>query len=55
MLKNSAEVAETINACARIVEEYADEHRSLWAVIAALRSCEDWVCSESGEEGTRPC
>jgi len=43
MLNNSAEVTETISACAQIVEQYADTIPELWAVVAALRSCEDWM------------
>lgn len=46
MLNNPAEVTETISACARIVEECADEQTVLWAVVASLRSCEDWMCAE---------
>ena len=43
MLNNSAEVTETISACAQIVEQHADTTPELWAVVAALRSCEDWL------------
>lgn len=43
MLNNVAEVTETISACVKIIEQYVDEYAELWAVIAALRSCEDWL------------
>ncbi len=46
MLNNIAETTETISACAKIVEECADEQPVLWAVVAALRSCEEWMESE---------
>lgn len=46
MLNNISEVTETISACAKIVEQYADDHPELWAVIAALRSCEEWLDEE---------
>lgn len=43
MLNNPAEAIETISGCAKIIEGYADDHPELWAVVAALRSCEDWM------------
>lgn len=46
MLNNAAEAIETISACARIIEHHADTTPELWAVVAALRSCEDWVLAQ---------
>lgn len=43
MLNNAAEVTETISACTHIVEQCADEQPELWVVVAALRSCEEWM------------
>lgn len=47
MLNSLSEVVETIDACATIVEQVADDHRELWAVIAALRSCEEYLDAQS--------
>ena len=43
MLNNIAEAIETIGACATIAEQAADDHRELWAVVVALRACQDYL------------
>lgn len=49
MLKDSSEVIESLEGSAIILEEIAEEGSDarLWAVIAAVRSCIDWLDENS--------
>lgn len=43
MMNNLSEAIETIDACATITEQAADDRRELWAVVVALRACEEYL------------